>query len=61
MAGKPKDPKLVKTYMLRVRMTEAERDLLERAARSRSLGLSSWARSELVGLARKLLKQSARE
>jgi hypothetical protein len=56
MAGKPKKPEQVKTYMLRVRMTEAERELLEAAAQAKSLGLSTWARSELMALARKTLK-----
>lgn len=51
MAGKPKDPDRVKTYTLRIRMTEAERELLEQAARSKSLETSTWARSELVRLA----------
>jgi hypothetical protein len=55
MAGKPKKPALVKTYMLRVRMTEEERRLLAEAAKLKSLELSTWARSELVGLARKML------
>jgi hypothetical protein len=55
MAGKPKKPEQVKSYMLRVRMTEAERALLEEAAKSKSLETSTWARSELVALARKLL------
>jgi hypothetical protein len=41
--------------MLRIRMTEAERKLLEEAAKSRSLETSTWARSELVALAKKLL------
>jgi uncharacterized protein (DUF1778 family) len=58
MAGKPKKPEQVKSFMLRVRMTEAEHALLEEAARTKSLGLSSWARSELVALARKLLKKA---
>jgi hypothetical protein len=57
MAGKPKDPDQVKTYMLRVRMTEVEHQLLEEAARTRSLPLSGWARSELLELARRLLKK----
>lgn len=56
MAGKPKKPEQVKTYMLRVRMTEAERRLLEEAARLKSLGLSTWARSELMALARRLVR-----
>jgi uncharacterized protein (DUF1778 family) len=56
MAGKPKKPELVKSFMLRVRMTEEERLLLEEAAKSKSLQLSSWARSELVELARRILR-----
>jgi uncharacterized protein (DUF1778 family) len=44
-----------KTYMLRIRMMEAERALLEEAAKFKSLETSTWARSELVALARKLL------
>jgi uncharacterized protein (DUF1778 family) len=56
MAGRPKKPKAAsKTYMLRIRMTEEERALLDQAANARSLQLSSWARSELLALARKLL------
>jgi hypothetical protein len=57
MAGKPKDPKLVKDYMLRVRMTEADGELLKAAARAKSLETSAWARSELVALARKILRR----
>jgi hypothetical protein len=55
MAGKPKDPDQVKGVTLRIRMTAAERELLGEAARSRSLETSSWARSELVALARRIL------
>jgi uncharacterized protein (DUF1778 family) len=58
MAGKPKDPDRVKTYTLRIRMTDEERSLIEAAAAFRSLETSTWARSELVALARKLLKQA---
>ena len=36
-------------------MTEAERKLLEQAAKSKSLETSTWARSELIALARKIL------
>jgi uncharacterized protein (DUF1778 family) len=57
MAGKPKKPGSVKSYMLRVRMTEDERALIEQAARLKSLETSTWARSELVALARKLLSK----
>jgi hypothetical protein len=57
MAGRHKKPESeAKSYMLRIRMTEAERKLLEAAAKSRSLETSTWARSELVALARRLLK-----
>ena len=55
MAGKPKNPGQVKSYMLRIRMTRAERALVEEAAQSRSLETSTWARSELVAQARKTL------
>ncbi len=57
MAGRHKKPVgEAKTYMLRIRMTEAERALLEEAAKARSLETSTWARSELVALARQALK-----
>jgi hypothetical protein len=55
MAGKPKDPERRKTFMLRIRMTEADRLLIEEAARTKSLETSTWARSELVALARSLI------
>lgn len=56
MAGRKKKPEgESKTYMLRIRMTEEERKLLEDAAKSKSLETSSWARSELVSIAKKLL------
>jgi hypothetical protein len=58
MAGRPKKPEgEAKTYMLRVRMTAKERALMDEAARAKSLQLSTWARSELVELARKTLKR----
>jgi uncharacterized protein (DUF1778 family) len=56
MKGRPKKPEAdVKTYMLRVRMTQAERELLEAAAKVKSLELSSFVRSEMLALARRLL------
>jgi hypothetical protein len=54
MAGKPKAPARVKSYTLRIRMTEAERVLVEDAARLKSLETSTWARMELVALARRI-------
>jgi uncharacterized protein (DUF1778 family) len=59
MVGRKKKPEEEsKRYMLRIRMTEAERKLLEDAAKSKSLETSTWARSELVALARKTLGNS---
>ncbi len=55
MAGKPKDPSERKSFTLRVRMTEADRALIEAAARVKSLEASSWVRSEIVALARKVI------
>ena len=56
MAGRKKKTEgESKSYMLRIRMTEQERALMEEAAKSRSLETSTWARSELVALARKML------
>lgn len=54
--ARPKKPTdEAKTYMLRIRMTESERAMLEDAAKTKSLDTSTWARSELVALARKVL------
>ena len=54
--GRPKKPPAEsKTYMLRVRMTAEERDILEQAAKAKSLQLSSWVRSEMLALARVLV------
>jgi uncharacterized protein (DUF1778 family) len=56
MAGRPKKLQTqAKTYTLRIRMTPAQRALLEEAAQSRGLETSTWARSELIGLANELL------
>ena len=45
-------------FMLRIRMTQEDRALLEQAAKIKSLQLSSWARAELVELARKIIKKT---
>jgi uncharacterized protein (DUF1778 family) len=56
MPGRHKKPESeAKSYMLRIRMTEADRALLEEAAKSRSLETSTWARTELVALAKRIL------
>jgi uncharacterized protein (DUF1778 family) len=58
MAGRPKKPKTdSKTYMLRIRMTEDDRELIDAAAKAKSLETSTWARSELVSLAKKTLSK----
>jgi len=57
MTGRPKKTDAeAKTYMLRIRMTEGERALLDKAAKAKSLETSTWARSELVSLARKITR-----
>jgi uncharacterized protein (DUF1778 family) len=38
-------------------MTQEERKLLEQAAKAKSLQLSSWVRSEMVSLAKKILQK----
>jgi uncharacterized protein (DUF1778 family) len=45
--------------VLRIRMRQEERDLLDAAAKVRSLETSSWARSELVRLARAIVDEEA--
>jgi uncharacterized protein (DUF1778 family) len=56
MAGRKKKPESEsKSYMLRIRMTEKERDLLEEAAKSKSLETSTWVRSEIVALAKRII------
>jgi uncharacterized protein (DUF1778 family) len=58
MAGRPKKPlSQAKSYTLRIRMTPAQRALLEEAAQSRGLETSTWARSELIALANELLQE----
>jgi len=59
MTGRHKKPESeAKTYMLRIRMTEAERALLEEAAKVKSLETSTWVRMEAVALAKKIVKQN---
>lgn len=44
--------------VLRIRLTEEERALLDQAAETRTLETSTWARSELIALAKKALDQT---
>src|SRR5438874_2677843 len=54
MAGRPKKPENdARANVLRIRLTEAEREAIDDAAKTRGLETSTWARMELLALARK--------
>jgi hypothetical protein len=56
MAGRPRKPEnATRENFLRIRLTEAERAVLDEAAKKKELETSTWARSELLQLARRLL------
>jgi len=55
MARHPKPEGEARENVLRIRLTDDERTLLDNAAKSKTLETSTWARSELVSLAKKLL------
>lgn len=56
MRGRPKKPEgETRENILRVRLNDRERELLDKAAKTKSLDTSSWARSELVILANKMI------
>ncbi len=57
MGRPPKPPKDVKSDTLRVRMTKAERALLNRAAKAQGEEASTWARGALLALAKGLLRK----
>jgi uncharacterized protein (DUF1778 family) len=55
MAGRPKKPEeQVRNNVLRVRLTEKEREELDQAAHLSGLDTSTWVRHELLSLARKV-------
>lgn len=57
MAGRPRKPEGdARENVLRIRLTEAERKLLDAAAKEKILETSTWARAELIALARKAIK-----
>jgi hypothetical protein len=56
VVGKPKAPELRKTLMLRIRVTEEQRRILERAADAAGLELGSWIRLVSLAQARRLLR-----
>ena len=58
MAGRPKKPAgEAKTFELRIRVTEQQRRMLDEAAKTKELDTSTWARAELLALAKKLLAE----
>jgi len=54
MARPRKTTERLKSTYFRFRCTKEEKKLIEKAAASRSLGASAWARSEILQLARKV-------
>lgn len=57
MRGRPKKAEgESRENVLRIRLTEAERALLDQAAGGKTLDTSTWARSELLALARAAAK-----
>ena len=44
-----------KTYILQIRLTNAERDTLASAAKAKNLETSTWSRAELLALAKRIL------
>ena len=54
MARPKKPPGEGRANVLRIRLTDEERAELDGAAKSRALETSTWARMELLALARKL-------
>jgi uncharacterized protein (DUF1778 family) len=58
MNGRPKKPEgSARGNFLRIRLTEEERALFDQAAKTKSLETSTWARSELVAIAKKLVSK----
>jgi len=55
MARPKKNAGQAKTNMLRIRLTEDERKAIDKAATVKSLETSTWARFELMALAKRLL------
>lgn len=58
MAGRPKGPTgNARDNVLRIRLTDEERQLLDEAAAAVTLDTSTWARSELIALAARIRSQ----
>lgn len=62
MAGsRKKSEGQARENVLRIRLTEEERALLDRAAGTKTLDTSTWARSELLALAKVELEKSSKK
>lgn len=63
MAGprKKKPVGKARENVLRIRLTEEERALLDGVAETRTLDTSTWARSELIALAKKSLENISKK
>ena len=60
MRGRPKKTDAEKrTNVLRILLTEAERRLLEKTAKAKTLDVSTWARMMLLEMARELTVRTA--
>jgi hypothetical protein len=57
MARPKKPPGEGRENVLRIRLTDEERQALDEAAKSKSLETSTWARMELMALAAKVLRK----
>jgi hypothetical protein len=58
MAGRPKKPDgASRENVLRIRLTDKERNALDDAARVQGLETSTWARMELLALVKKSVKK----
>jgi uncharacterized protein (DUF1778 family) len=53
--ARPKKTDDRKSTYFRFRCTDEEKEIIEQAASIRSLDASSWGRSELVGLAKRMI------
>jgi uncharacterized protein (DUF1778 family) len=63
MAGSPKKKleSQARENVLRIRLTEDERAMLDQVAATRTLDTSTWARSELIALAKKALEETSKK
>jgi len=62
MKGRPKKPASdARGNVLRIRLTEEERKILDAVAGEKTLDTSTWARSELLALAKQLLNHKAHD